>query len=314
MITISLLIGLLIVMAVILIAILERPLNLNKDFYIKLSFALLLLTSLSYLMSFFIPFVLVAFAGSLSLYFILAFVILHASKALGNKKTAIFLIFAGLFGLIFETLGVKYGIFGHYYYNIPTFFFGLVPLEIPISWAIIIYICYTVSNLFLFGFGGEKPKKTDNLWYLVVLTVLISSIGGFMAANLSMITEPVSISPQVAAWVWIGGGPYFGMPLIGIAGWFIVSTFALLIFRVYEAFSTPSEEMPRLNKLLHSPFYLYIILIYLIYLIFDAVQAFKIGRPELILIGTTTMVPFILIGLLVLILNLKKDNGEIPMG
>ncbi|WP_231551432.1 carotenoid biosynthesis protein [Methanobacterium sp. SMA-27] len=233
-----------------------------------------------------------------------AFVLLHSSKVLGNKKTGVLFIIALLFGLTFEAVGVKYGgVFGMpYYYNLPTFFFGLVPISTPISWTIIIYFSYTITNLLLFGFGGERPVKTDNLWYFLGLMVLLSFIGGLIAVNLDMILDPVAVSPQVAGWIWTGGGPYFGIPIGNFIGWFLVAAIAIFIFRYYEAISPKSDTPYGLDIFLN----LSIVLIYVMYLLENAVRAFTIGKIDYILIGITTMMPFILIAVLALMLNMKK--------
>ncbi len=305
MIQIGSLIGFLIISAAVLIAILSKPLNLNKNFYLKTSFALVLITSLSGLISNFTSISIFGIAGSLSFFLTLAFVLLHSSKVLGNKKTAVFFIVAFLIGLVFEILGVLYGEIGggHYYYTAPTFFFGLVPFATPFSWVIIIYICYTITNLFLFGFNGEKPKKTDSLRYFIGLTTLLSVISGLIAVNLDMILDPVSVAPQVATWIWIGGGPYFGVPIGNFIGWLLVVGSAVFIFRCYEAIVSKSDIRPEVD--IFS--YLSIIILYMIYFLLNAVYAFKLGKMEYILIGATTMWPFILIGILALILNPKKS-------
>ena len=305
MIEIGLLVGLLIIAAAILIAILSKPLNLNKNFYLKTSFALVLITSLSSVISNFTSISIFGIAGSLFFFLTFAFVLLHSSKVLGNKKTAIFFIVAFLIGLVFEILGVIYGEIGggHYYYTAPNLFFGLVPFATPFSWVIIIYICYTITNLFLFGFNGEKPKKTDSLRYFIGLTTLLSVISGLIAVNLDMILDPVSVAPQVASWVWIGGGPYFGIPIGNFIGWVLVAGFAVFIFRYYEAIVSKSDIRPEVN--IFS--YLSIIILYMIYFLLNAVYAFKLGKIEYILIGATTMWPFILIGILALTINQKKS-------
>ena len=305
MIEIGLLVGLLIIAAAILIAILSKPLNLNKNFYLKTSFALVLITSFSSVISNFTSISIFGIAGSLFFFLTFAFVLLHSSKMLGNKKTAIFFIVAFLIGLVFEILGVIYGEIGggHYYYTAPNLFFGLVPFVTPFSWVIIIYICYTITNLFLFGFNGEKPKKTDSLRYFIGLTTLLSVMSGLIAVNLDMILDPVSVAPQVASWVWIGGGPYFGIPIGNFIGWVLVAGFAVFIFRYYEAIVSKSDIRPEVN--IFS--YLSIIILYMIYFLLNAVYAFKLGKIEYILIGATTMWPFILIGILALTINQKKN-------
>jgi len=303
---ITLLIGLLIILATILIAIFSRPLNLNKKFYVKLYFALFLITSMCSLLSLTsIP--LFIFIGNLSFFFIFGFVLLHSSQVLGNRKTVIFFTIAFLFGLFSEVISVKYGyIYGQYYYSAP-FFFGLVAFTIPFLWAVVIYSSYTITNLFLFGFGGEKPRKTDNLWYFIVLIVLISSIGGMMALNLDMMVDPITISAPVPDWIWIGGGPYFGIPISNFIGWFFVATLAILTFRCYESFSLQSDDSIATD----IPLNLYIILIYLYYFISNAAKAVLLGKVEYVLIGVTTMIPFVLIGLLALVL-IKKNNNKSP--
>ncbi|MDD1774511.1 MAG: carotenoid biosynthesis protein [Methanobacterium sp.] len=306
MINISLLIGLLIILAAILISLLSGRFNLNKQFYVKLYFALFIITSLCSLLSLtsISIFILI---GSLSFFFTFGFVLLHSSEVLGNKKMVIFFTIALLFGLFSEVISVKYGyIYGQYYYNSP-FFFGLVAFTIPFLWAVVIYSSYTLTNLFLFGFGGEKPKKTDKLWYFICLLILISSIGGLIALNLDMFVDPVTVSAPVPDWVWIGGGPYFGIPISNFIGWFLVAGLAILIFRLYEAFS-PSDDSIAMN----IPLNLYIIIIYVYYFISNAVKAFMLGKVEYILIGTATMIPFIIIGLLALML-IKKNNDSLKL-
>jgi len=152
-------------------------------------------------------------------------------------------------------------------------------------------------------FGGEKPKRKDNLWYFVGLLVLISSISGLIAVNLDMMVEPITASSPVPDWVWLLGGPYFGVPISNFIGWFSVTLVAIFIFRFYEAFSPSStDSKPEIDK--YS--YLYIIILYIIYLLFNAVKAYNLEKIEYILIGVTTMAPFILIGLLALMLNKKR--------
>jgi putative membrane protein len=209
-----------------------------------------------------------------------------------------------LFGLFSEVISVKYGyIYGQYYYNSP-FFFGLVAFTIPFLWAVVIYSGYTITNLFLFGFGGSKPKKTDRLWYFICILVLTSAIGGLMALNLDMFVDPVTVSAPVPDWTWIGGGPYFGIPISNFIGWFLVAGLAILLFRSYEALTSPSDD----SKAMDISLNLYIIIIYVYYFISNVIRAYMFGKPEFILIGTATMIPFIIVGLLALLLIWKNNK------
>jgi len=303
---ISLLLDVLIALFAIFIAVFSDRLNLNQNFYLKLYFGLFVISISSAIVSYLIPSPILSLIGSFYMWLAFGFVLLHSSKVLGNKKTLLLFTIALIFGFAFEAIGVKYGgLFGMpYYYNLPTFFFGLVPISTPISWSIIIYFSYWIANLFLFGFGGEKPRKTDNALYFWGLIILLSGIGGFIAVNLDMILDPVAVAPQIAGWVWTGGGPYFGIPIGNFIGWFLVSAVAILIFRYYEAISSETNPKYGLDIYLN----LYIILIYFIYLLENAVRALTLGKIEYVLIGATTMMPFILISLLILILKMNTKK------
>ena len=297
-------ISLFIVISAIFIALVSRRLNLNINFYIKLFFYLVVATFICKIVTYFIPLPFIDVIGSFFMYSTFAFVLLHSSKILGNRKTAIFFTIALLFGLFSEAIGVKYGlIFGNYYYTLSTFFFGLVPLATPISWAIIIYFGYVLTNILLSGYGEEIHKKTDNLWYSIGLVLLLSLIGGLIAVNIDMILDPVSVTPPAIGWVWIGGGPYYGIPISNFIGWFLVAAVAILIFRSYELISSKSDS----SELSVDSYYnFYIIPIYIMYFLFNAVRALELGRIEYVLIGATTMGPFILITILIFMLKMKK--------
>ena len=304
----SLLSGLLIVIAIALI-IKENPLQLKKTF-LPLYFVMLLMTFLGYLYSIFYPKILIlSILGFLWVYIAFAFVLIHSSLSLGKKKTAIFFVITFIFGLISELVGVKFGwIFGNYYYNLvltPFNLFGLVPLVTPISWAIIIYMSYTITNIILFGFGSKKPNiEWNRPVYTILLIVLLSCIDGLIATNMDMMIDPVSVSRT--GWFWIGGGPYFGIPISNFIGWFLVAFSATIIFRSYESFKKKYESS-------HSSIFVSssMICLFLMFFVIYALQAFVSGNPVYILIGTTTMGPFILITILVtLITFLKGDKHE----
>ena len=303
---ISLLLDFLIVFIALFIAVFAKRFNLNKNFYLKIFFILFIISISSAIVSYIFPSNILGTIGSFYMWFLFGFVLLHSSKVLGNKNTLILFSIALIFGLLFEANGVKYGsLYGMpYYYNLPTFFFGLVPLTTPISWSIIIYFSYSLTNLFLFGFGGEKPKKTDNLAYFSGLILLLSFIGGLIAVNLDMILDPVAVSPQIAGWVWTSGGSYFNIPVANYVGWFFVAAMAILIFRYYESRSSKTNTNFELDIYLN----LSIVLIYLMYLLENAVRALTLGKIDYILIGFTTMMPFILIAFLVLLLNMKRSR------
>jgi uncharacterized membrane protein len=272
-----------------LVLILQAALRFNLKPFVILAFVLFLVSSVSSILSSLLAAApLLGAAGGLFLYIAFALVVLHCSSILGSKKTVVFFAIALSIGLVSETLGVARGlIFGAYYYNLPKFFFGLVPFETPISWAVIIYVAYVLTNQFIFGTIGDRPSIKLTRLNAAGLIILASAIGGLIAMNLDMILDPVAVSPQNPGWVWIGGGQYFGIPISNFIGWFFVSFSAILLFRSYEVLKSEALEGARSIDA-------YIPVIYLAYFLVQASRAIQIGHPEFVLIGFSTMFPFIL--------------------
>jgi len=273
--------------------------------YVLLSFALYSLSEFVWVwrMSFPIEgvfFKLLYKFGSFSLYLAVAFVLLHSVVTLGKRKTAIFFSLAMMIGFLSELFGTLYGwIFGQYYYSESMrSLLGLMAFETPLSWGVIIYICYSLTNLFLSGFGGEKPRITDKFCWYIGGIVLLSSIDGLSAMNLDMILDLIGVS--TGGWIWVNGGPYFGIPISNFIGWFLVTSVSTFLFRTYESYT--KHETNRINRKIHYT----IVGVYSIYLFRHAAIALAIGHQEYALIGIATMVPFVLIALLMFLVKSRE--------
>lgn len=108
--------------------------------------------------------------------------------------------------------------------------------------------------------------------------------------NLDMIEDPTVVSLQPPGWVWIGGGPYFHIPISNFIGWFFVTFFAIALFRCYEALKSESLEGARSIDV-------FVPVIYLAYLLGQVSRALQIGHPEFALIGFSSMFPCLNTGL-----------------
>lgn len=293
--------GLIIVAIAIILILFMKDLKLRKIGF-PLYLILLLITFICYIMSLIgYKNLITEFLGSLWIYTAFGLVMIHSTITMGRIKTGIFFILALLFGSVPEIIGVVYGtIFGHYYYNpaLTPFVFGVVPLTTVISWMVILYIAYTVSDIVIKS-GSNKPSfRRDHFLYTFVAIVLLAMISGFVAANLDMIIDPVVVTTQ--GWIWIDGGPYFGIPISNFVGWFLVAFSATLIFRFIE--SLMKEDSTEEN---YSGLDLAVIGIYIMFFVIYGLSALLLGHEEYLLIGTTTMGPFIIIGLLLI---LSKRN------
>jgi uncharacterized membrane protein len=303
-------IGILVMGTAVLVLVLQAFFRFNIRPFVISFFVLFLFRSIIEIVSMlFVPVPLLLAGNNLWTSLAFAFVLLHCSRSLGFKKTILFFSIALSFGLISEILGTAFlSIFGSYYYLGPKFFFQLVPWYIPIAWAVIIYMAYALANQFLFGLGGEKPRLNVTPLNSVGLITILSAIGGMVAVNLDMLIDPVAVTPQNPGWVWIGGGPYFGIPISNFIGWFFVTFFAIALFRSYEAFKSKSPEGS-------GSIDFYVPVMYLTYLLVNASRAIQIGHPEFALIGFTSMFPFILFATLIFyIYSTSRDDKHEKRG
>lgn len=118
------------------------------------------------------------------------------------------LLAAGVIGFVAEAAGVHFGVpFGAYGYTSELGFSTLgVPVVIAGAW--IILVAYSRA---LFG--------PHSVWLPAAWMTAIDLLIDPLAAN------------SLGFWQWFEPGPYFGVPLLNFAGWFLVSALIFLLCR-----------------------------------------------------------------------------------
>ncbi|HEV3049833.1 MAG TPA: carotenoid biosynthesis protein [Longimicrobium sp.] len=117
--------------------------------------------------------------------------------------------FAALYAisLCSELLGTSRGIpFGDYSYTplLGAKWFGLVPLVIPLSWFFMALPSYALALRAL-----PAPEAAGR-------RVLLASL---LLASWDLALDP-AMSHATKYWVWGEAGPYYGMPLLNLFGWY----------------------------------------------------------------------------------------------
>lgn len=228
---------------------------------------------------------LIGYVGAL-----LVFVVWHAVITKGWRRSL--LMFASSFVLAFtaEALGVNFGwIFGHYYYTGVLGFqvFG-VPLLAALAWEPIVYAAYLMSDL-LSPLVSALPQITRQR----PTAVWMALIGALATTAWDMMIDPIAVSQ--GWWVWVDGGAYVpyvanGVPVQNFLGWLGVAFVINLIYRVI-ADGKPQQNHSA-SLALYGPLTLYTSL----FLTSFGVMVTVLGRPEIALVGTLAMGPFIAIG------------------
>lgn len=261
----------------------------------------LVLISLNVLLGMRIPFKAYFLFGYVSA--VLVFVVWHAVLTKGWKRSL------SMFGLSFvvaftaEALGVNFGlVFGHYYYTavLGPSLFG-VPFLAALAWEPIVYAAFCISDMLsplLAGQIAHPGQKVSPIWLAV--------IGALATTAWDMMIDPIAVSQ--GWWVWVDGGAYVpyvsnGVPIQNFVGWLLVAFLINLIYRRIAAGIIQPVHSPALT--LYGPLMLYLSL----FLTSFGVTLTILQRPEVALIGTLAMGPFIasaFMNLPVILINLRK--------
>jgi hypothetical protein len=156
------------------------------------------------------------------------FALIHGSQLYRWGGIITFFAIILIIGNVFETLGVRTGFpFGHYYFtDLMGPKLGVVPIMLGVAYIGTTYLSWTLACLII----GRKRILLHGLQFFILPVV----------ASCIMVSWDVSQDPVwstvLHAWVWEGGGMYFGVPLSNFFGWFltvyvIYELYALYLFR-----------------------------------------------------------------------------------
>jgi len=163
---------------------------------------------------------------------ILAFLALGAvlSRRVGLRWVGSF-VAVYLVSLGAELAGTTVGLpFGPYRYTdgLGWKWFAHVPALIPASWYMMALPSYAIA------FWRFPTGKS-------VLARL--ALGSFILLSWDLSLDP-AMSLATKYWIWGTSGPYYGMPLLNLFGWFITGVALMIVFVLMRADSWISELSP----------------------------------------------------------------------
>jgi uncharacterized membrane protein len=138
----------------------------------------------------------------------------YGVAALGARRTLVFFFAATLISAAAELTGTKTGWpFGGYEYTsfLGWKLLGRVPLAVPLSWFSMGFASFVLADAVV---ARRAPRNR---------TVLAIVLGAWLLTAWDLVLDPSMAAPQLRSihfWVWHESGPYFGMPLRNLAGWF----------------------------------------------------------------------------------------------
>jgi putative membrane protein len=230
---------------------------------------------------------LIGYVGAL-----MVFVIWHAISTKGWGCSLLMLASSFIVAFTAEALGVNFGwVFGSYHY---TEFLGFklfgVPLLAALAWEPIIYAAFCLTDILAPSLVDRASPWVKRL----PIYVWMAGVGALATTAWDMMIDPIAVSH--GWWVWHEGGSYLpylkhGVPVQNFVGWLGVSFLIHLIYRLLT--ETVAQPRRSLNLSIRSPLALYLSL----YLTAVGVTATVLRRPEVALIGSLAMGPFIFIAL-----------------
>lgn len=132
--------------------------------------------------------------------------------AIGWRRTLVFAVIACVISAAAELTGTKTGWpFGGYEYLtlLGWKIFGRVPYGVPLSWFYMGFAAYVLASAIV------PERRTGRMWWTILF-------GTWLLTGWDLVLDPAMVAlPQIKFWEWHEHGPYFGMPLRNLAGWYL---------------------------------------------------------------------------------------------
>ena len=176
--------------------------------------------------------------GAVHILFGAATMLAFGVYAIGLRKTLIFFVVGTLLPLGAELLGTATGWpFGGYAYTdgLGVKVLGRVPYSVPLSWFYMGFAAYLLALLIV---GARRDGRSR--WAALLLGAWL-----LMAWDLVLDPAMASASMPIRFWTWHESGPYFGMPLRNLAGWFGTGLIFMAVSRRLWRSDLSIERLPR---------------------------------------------------------------------
>lgn len=161
----------------------------------------------------------------------IAFVILHGRRRYGGEALWRFTLIVFAIAWVFETISVLTGFpFGRYHYTeVMAPFLWHVPVFVLPAYLLMAYLSWSLATLIL-GRRGPRPDR------LALMAVPVLAAAAMVTWDLSMDILRATVERR---WIWIDGGPHFGVPISNYLGWFGVTWLMFQGFAFYLRHRTP---------------------------------------------------------------------------
>jgi uncharacterized membrane protein len=152
------------------------------------------------------------------------FSLIHGARVYRIRGILTFFAICFVIGNIFENVGVRTGFpFGNYYFtDLMGPKISVVPVMLGLAYLGMAYLSWILAGLIL---GDLQKAQRHRMLYLPM-------VASFLMVAWDFCMDPVW-STVLHAWIWRGGGAYFGVPVSNFLGWYLTVYVIYLIFALY---------------------------------------------------------------------------------
>ena len=146
----------------------------------------------------------------------------HARMVIGTPA-AVKMFLIGIIGafLFEEFVGLQSG--QYYFTELMGPKIDKAPVVMGFAWMAVFYMGWFMANLVCDG----APSPRNSSIARVIVNALVAAL---IVSATDLVADPVSV--DAGLWVWIDGGPFYGVPYSNYIGWIIVGTVILSIIGV----------------------------------------------------------------------------------
>ena len=146
----------------------------------------------------------------------------HASMIIGLVP-AIRMFLIGILGAFCfeEFLSLPTGIY--YFTDLMGPKIDKAPVAIGLCWMSVFYMGWFMANLVCDG--APSPRRNS-----IPRIIAKSAVAALIVSATDLVADPVSV--EAGLWVWVDGGPFYGVPYSNYIGWFFVGTIILSIIGI----------------------------------------------------------------------------------
>ena len=197
------------------------------------------------------------------------FALVHGAKLYRLRSIFVFAGLCLLIGNILENIGVLTGFpFGRYYFTErmgPKLF--QVPVLIGPAYLGVGYLSWVVARLIL-------GKAEDLFAGARVVTVPIMAT--FMMAAWDLAIDP-TLSTIGHYWIWLKGGPYFGVPLVNFLGWYLTN------YLIYQSFALYLRSRPAIQTRVAPVYWRLAVLFYTVVAVGNVLRIIPVSGPTTVI-------------------------------